>query len=60
MKDICLLIEAIKNVSDDKIIDAVSFAIRAEAVGNHLVVAMCALVVLYGLYRLVKSLASYE
>lgn len=59
MRDIHLLVESLQSISDDRIVDAISFAIRADAVGNHLVVALCALVVLYGLYKVVKGLISH-
>lgn len=59
MRDIHLLVESLQSISDNRIVDAISFAIRADAVGNHLVVALCALVVLYGLYKVVKGLISH-
>lgn len=56
MKKVDLILEAAKNISNDKIIEAIAFSLKAEAIGRFIGSTFFAVCLVYALYRLVKAL----
>ena len=56
MKNFDLILEGAKAISNDKIIEAIAFSLKAEAVGDFIWSTLFAVCLIYALYRLVKAL----
>lgn len=56
MKNFDLILEGAKAISNDKIIDAIAFSLRAEAVSRFFISAIISACFGYALYRFVKVL----
>ena len=56
MKELELMLETAKAISDDKIINAVAIYIRVEAISNFVLYATLSACAGYAVYRLIKAL----
>ena len=57
MEKLELLMNAATMISDDKIIDAVAFAVKANSVSRNVVFALFVPTILYFVYRIDKFIA---
>ena len=55
MKGLDLILEAVGNISNDKLVEAVSFSLRVEAVKDFIVCIGLITIVCFAIYSFTKS-----
>ena len=55
MKNLELILEAVDNISNDKLVEAVAFSLRMEAVKDFIICAGLIIVVCFAIYSFTNS-----